>query len=60
MTSFFGIKVWVFLENDKTDLRQIFFHGLGENTFHFYSNDIFIQVTLHKQKLFNMTHLNMT
>jgi len=24
VTSFFGIKVCVFLENDKTDLRQIF------------------------------------
>jgi len=22
----------VYLENDKTDLRQIFFQGLGENT----------------------------
>jgi len=22
----------VFFENDKTDLRQIFFHGLAENT----------------------------
>jgi len=33
MTSFFGIKVCVFfLENDKPDLRQIFFQGLGENT----------------------------
>jgi len=35
VTSFFGIKVCVFcvfLENDKTDLRQIFFQGLRENT----------------------------
>jgi len=23
----------VFFENDKTDLRQIFFQGLGENTY---------------------------
>jgi len=32
VTSFFGIKVCifcVFLENDKTDLRQIFFRILG-------------------------------
>jgi len=28
--SFFEIKI--FLENDKTDLRKIFFHGLEENT----------------------------
>jgi len=27
VTSFFGIKVCVFLENDETDLRQIFFSG---------------------------------
>jgi len=32
VTSFFGIKVYVFLENEKTDLRQNFFQGLGENT----------------------------
>jgi len=35
MTSFFGIKMTVFcvfLEIDKTDLHQIFFQGLGENT----------------------------
>jgi len=32
VTSFFGIKVRVFLENDKTDLRQFFFQGLRENT----------------------------
>jgi len=34
VTSFFEIKVcvlWVFLENDKTDI-QFFFQGLGENT----------------------------
>jgi len=33
--SFFEMKVCVFcvlLENDKTDLRQFFFHDLGENT----------------------------
>jgi len=32
VTSFLRIKVCVFLENDKTDLHQIFFQGLGENT----------------------------
>jgi len=35
MTSLFGIKVCVFcdfLENDKTDLCQIFVQDLGENT----------------------------
>jgi len=35
VTSFFEIKVYVcciFLVNDITDLRQIFFQGLGENT----------------------------
>jgi len=33
VTSFFGIKVCVYLclENDKTDLCQFFFQGLGEN-----------------------------
>jgi len=35
MTSFFGIKVCIyciFLENDKMDLRQIFFRILEEKT----------------------------
>jgi len=34
VTSFFGIKdaVFFFFENDKTDLHQIFFQKLGENT----------------------------
>jgi len=35
VTLFFGIKVWVFyvfLEINKTDLQQIFFQALGENT----------------------------
>jgi len=32
VTSFFGIKVCVFLENDKMDLHQIFILDLGENT----------------------------
>jgi len=33
VTSFFEIKVCVFLENDKTDLHQTFFQDLGENTY---------------------------
>jgi len=34
VTSFFGIKgaFFPFFSNDKTDLRQITFQGLGENT----------------------------
>jgi len=27
------VRFCVFLENDKTDLCQIFFQGLGENTY---------------------------
>jgi len=32
VTSFFGIQVCVFIDNDKTDMWQFFFSGLGENT----------------------------
>jgi len=49
VTSFFGIKVsrfCVFLENDKTDPRQILFlQGLGQNTCSLY---VFYKLNVYK------------